>query len=144
MIKVRNLVFASLIFLFSCVAPKQPSLNDLEESFILKVEDEFNCKVKREISVNLLKPNRDLDEKGSYGLHMQLSCSMLLKMGKDPIEIQKKSFTLANNIYNDIIIKNDKYNKIWISFSCDTSNSNYKDLVFTYKIDTETDSLIKW
>ena len=83
----------------------------------------------------LLTHNKN-GKKGSYGINTTLPCDRLLKLGKDSVAIQFESLIIARKLYNQVLEKDWKYNQIWISFSCDTSSSKYKDLVFVYNLDT--------
>jgi hypothetical protein len=125
-----------LLFLFSCVAPEQPALNEVESKMIKDLEIKYSCKAKRNIDAALLNPSKDFNETGSYSLNLLLECSNLLNLHRDSTKIKSESFFIAKNIYNNVLKKDIKYSKVWVSFSCDTSSSMYKDLVFAYNIDT--------
>ena len=136
MINIKYIAIVSLMYCISCVAPKQPALNAKEEKFIKEIEEKYKGNVTRGIDVILLtKSSKDV-QNGSYGLNTILPCNILFELGKDSITIQSEDFFIAKRLYNEVLEKDIKYKKIWISFSCDTANSNYKDLIFVYKSDT--------
>ncbi|MDB5201281.1 MAG: hypothetical protein JWQ27_690 [Ferruginibacter sp.] len=136
MIKFRHVIFLGVLHFFSCVSPKQPPVSVREKDFIDSIEKAFDGSAKREISAALLGPGKEAEKKGSYGIHLLLPCDKLLELSRDSPNIQKRSYFIAKHLYNGILAKDGSYASIWISFSCDTSSSLYRDLVFRYEVDS--------
>lgn len=133
--KIPLASFTLLILFGSCVAPQQPPLTPKEEYLFKQIELKYKGKTNREIDPILLGSNKE-ERIGSYSLNTILNCDTLYNLGKDSLKIQKEAFDIAKKISRNIIDKDPKYDKVWVSFSCDTTNSKFKDLVFVYNIDT--------
>lgn len=133
--KTSLIPFAILILFGSCVAPKQPPLSTKEEYFFKEIELKYKGKTNREIDPILLGSNAE-KRIGSYSLNTVLNCDTLYNLGEDSLKIRKDAFIIAKNIFINIIDKDPKYDKVWVSFSCETTNSKFKDLVFVYNIDS--------
>jgi hypothetical protein len=122
-----------LIFLSSCVAPKQPNLNEKEKSFFDKLESECHCKVERKIDLALISNS---DEKGGYFLSLKISCEQLEYLGAREGKTEIGASILARKVYQKLLADTKKYDKLWIIYDCDTSVHKYKSLVFTYEVDS--------
>jgi hypothetical protein len=72
---------------------------------------------------------------GDYSIDMNLQCNTLLKFGKDSSKIPEAK-NIAKQLYNDALKSDPGFNEVVVSFSCDTSNWKYKDLIFVYKCDS--------
>jgi len=133
--KMKRTFVISLIFIASCVAPSQPPLTKKEKAFITEIEKLYNGKTERSIGALLLaEPNSN--HKGSYSLNTQVNCDFLQTLGKDSSKIEKDAYLIAKKLFAEVLDRDIKYNKIWVSFSCDTSNYLYKDLIYVYSVDS--------
>lgn len=125
---IKNIViFVLVVMIFGgCKLPKQPAITSKEQSFFKKIENQYQCKVTREISPDYL---RKLTPNASYLLQLDnLSCELL-----DSANLESKAQNIAADLFNNSLEKDSLYNSITIVFSCNTGKDQIKTKSFDYK-----------
>ena len=123
-----------VILISSCNKPEQPPLSEKEKLFINRIDARFQSKSERNIDVMLLGRYYNSRKRGSYAFNIMLGFETLQLLSQDSVRVISDS--IVKELYFDVLDKNKKYDRIWLTFNCDTSNSKYKSKVFEYYLDT--------